>query len=132
MKKLNENAAALLNNQSIWYLGTFGAEPNAVPVFFKAIAEDGTLLVADVFMNKTLRNVEANGKISISACDAQTMEGYQLKGTAVHLKQGEEVEAFKKIVGGAFDGALKCKGVLKITPEKIFVTTPGPRNGEAC
>lgn len=80
MKKLNENAATLLNNQRIWYLGTFGAEPNAVPVFFKAIAEDGTLLVADVFMNKTLRNVEANGKVSISACDAQTMVRISAQG----------------------------------------------------
>lgn len=132
MKKLNENVAALLNNQKIWYLGTFDAEPNAVPVFFKAVTEDGHLLIADVFMNKTLHNIEANGKISVSACDAQTMEGYQLKGTAVLLNRGELVEKFQKIVHDAFDGALTCKGVLKVTPEQVFITSPGPHNGKTC
>lgn len=85
--KLNENVAKLLNEQ-IWYLATCSDEPNAVPVAFKAVAEDGTLTVGDVFLETTLKNIEANGKIAVSACDPASMEGYQIKGTAVYTTEG--------------------------------------------
>ena len=39
---MNENVTKLLKEQ-IWYLGTYSDEPNAVPVAFKDITEDGKL-----------------------------------------------------------------------------------------
>ena len=63
--KLNENVTKLLNEQ-IWYLATCSDEPNAVPVAFKAVAEDGTLTVGDVFLETTLKNIEASSGIALS------------------------------------------------------------------
>ena len=122
---MKENVVKLLKEQ-MWYLGTYSDEPNAIPVAFKDVTEDGKLVVGDVFLNVTLKNIEANGKIAVSACDPQTMEGYQIKGTA----EGEIVDTFKKLVSDMFNGAVTAKGALVITPEKVIVTTPGAHNGD--
>jgi hypothetical protein len=56
------------------------------------------------------------------------MEGYQIKGTAVHLKEGELVDKFQEIVSKAINGAVTAKGVVVVTPRKVIVTTPGADN----
>lgn len=124
---MDANVVKILK-ENLWYLGTYSDEPNAVPVAFKDVTEDGVLLVGDVFLDQTLKNIKSNGKIAVSTCNAETMEGYQIKGKAEYLEDGPIVENFKKVVEDMFKGAATAKGALKITPEKIIVTTPGPDN----
>ncbi|MCD8340982.1 MAG: pyridoxamine 5'-phosphate oxidase family protein [Clostridiales bacterium] len=126
---LNENVKRLLDT-SMWDLATCAnGEPNVVPVAFKMVTEDGKLAVGDVFLETTLNNLDANGgKIAISVYDAGTLEGYQIKGTAVYLTEGNIVSTFKAMVEKMFNGAATAKGALLITPEKVIVTTPGAEN----
>lgn len=66
--------------------------PNVVPVAFKAVTDDGKLVVGDVFLDTTLRNLAANdGRIAVSVYDAKTLEGYQICGTAEHVTEGADV-----------------------------------------
>ena len=76
---LNENVVKLLKS-GMWDLATCdGGEPNVVPV-------DDKLVVGDVFLDTTLKNLAANnGRIAISVYDAQNLEGYQVKGTAQYV-----------------------------------------------
>ena len=100
-----------------------------VPVAFKDVTEDGKLVVGDVFLEATLKNIQANdGKIAISAYDAQNLEGYQIKGKAESVTEGKIVDTFKAIVEKMFNSAATAKGALIITPEKVIVTTPGADN----
>ena len=124
---MNKTVKTLLQNQ-MWYLGTYAAEPNAVPVIFKDVTEDGKLVVGDVFLETTLNNVRANGQIAVSACDPVTLEGYQIKGHAEYVTEGPVVDAFKAKVEATFKGAMTAKGALIITPERVIVTTPGADN----
>lgn len=126
---LSETVKKLLKS-SMWDLATCAdGNPNVVPVAFKDITEDGKLLVGDVFLETTLSNLRANdGKIAISAYDAQTLEGYQIKGRAVYETEGAVVDTFRAIVEKLFYGAETAKGALVITPESVIVTTPGANN----
>ena len=126
---LNESVINVLKN-SMWDLATCtNGEPNVVPVAFKDITEDGKLVVGDVFLETTLNNIkENNGKIAISAYDAHNLEGYQVKGTAKYVTEGELVDTFKAMVEKMFNGAITAKGALVITPSKVIVTTPGADN----
>jgi len=124
---MNANVVKLLKEQ-MWYLATYSDEPNAVPVAFKDVTEDGKLVVGDVFLETTLKNISLNGKIAVSACNAATMEGYQIKGTAAYVTDGPVVDTFKKLVSDMFNGAATAKGALIITPQTVIVTTPGPDN----
>ena len=123
---LNENVKKVLA-ESMWDLATCaGNEPNVVPVAFKDVTADGKLVVGDVFLETTLKNLQANGgKIAISAYVAKSFEGYQIKGIAEYVTEGEVVTTFKNMVEKMFNGAATAKGALIITPEKVIVTTPG-------
>ena len=104
-------------------------EPNVVPVAFKDVTEDGKLVVGDVFLETTLKNIKANeGKIAISAYDTKSLEGYQIKGTAEYVTEGEIVDTFKVMVEKMFNGAATAKGALVITLSKVIITTPGADN----
>ena len=126
---MNENVVKILK-ENLWDLATcVNNEPNVIPVAFKDVTEDGKLVVGDVFLTATLQNLKANdGKIAVSAYDAKTLEGYQIKGTAEYVTEGELVDTFKKAVETMFNGAATAKGALIITPEKVIVTTPGADN----
>ena len=126
---LNENVKKVLA-ESMWDLATCaGNEPNVVPVAFKDVTADGKLVVGDVFLETTLKNLQANGgKIAISAYDAKSLEGYQIKGIAEYVTEGEVVTTFKNMVEKMFNGAATAKGALIIMPEKVIVTTPGADN----
>ncbi len=126
---LNEAVVKVFKN-GMWDLATCAdGEPNVVPVAFKDVTEDGKLVVGDVFLETTLKNIKANdGRIAISAYDAQTLEGYQIKGTAEYVTEGEVVDTFKAMVEKMFNGAATAKGALIITPQKVIVTTPGAEN----
>ena len=96
---LNENVKKLLK-ENMWDLATCSAGvPNAVPVAFKDVTDDGKLVVGDVFLDTTLRNLAANdGRIAIFVYDAKTLEGYQIRGTAEHVADGPVVATFKAMV----------------------------------
>lgn len=126
---LNEAVINVLKNE-MWDLATCAnGEPNVVPVAFKDVTEDGKLVVGDVFLETTLANIKASdGKIAISVYDAKKLEGYQIKGTAEYVTEGELVNTFKAMVEKMFNGAATAKGALIITPEQVIVTTPGADN----
>ena len=126
---MNEAVIKLLKS-GMWDLATCAnGEPNVVPVAFKDVTEDGKLVVGDVFLETTLKNLqENNGKIAISVYDAANLEGYQIKGTAEYVTEGAVVDTFKTMVESMFNGAATAKGALIITPEQVIVTTPGADN----
>ncbi len=126
---LNDSVKKLLA-ESMWDLATCaGGEPNVVPVAFKDVTPDGKLVVGDVFLETTLKNIRANGgRIAISVYDAKSLEGYQIKGIAEYVTEGDVVNTFKAMVEKMFNGAATAKGALIITPEKVIVTTPGSDN----
>lgn len=100
-----------------------------VKKLLKDVTDDGKLVVGDVFLDTTLRNLAANGgRIAISVYDAKTLEGYQIRGTAEHVSDGPVVAMFKTMVEQMFQGAATAKGALVITPETVIVTTPGAEN----
>ena len=126
---MNESVKKLLK-ANMWDLATCAnGEPNVVPVAFKDVTSDGKLVVGDVFLDITLKNLAADGgKIAISIYDAKSLEGYQIKGTAEYVTEGDTVKPFKTMVEQMFNGGATAKGALIITPEKIIVTTPGAGN----
>ncbi len=116
--------------ENMWNLATCSDnQPNVVPVAFKDVTADGKLVIGDVFLETTLKNLQANGgKIAISVYNATSLEGYQIKGTAEYVTSGELVETFKNAVETMFHGAATAKGALIVTPEQVIVTTPGAEN----
>lgn len=53
----NENVKKVLT-ENMWDVATCSdGEPNVVPVAFKDVTEDGKLVIGDVFLETTLKNI---------------------------------------------------------------------------
>lgn len=120
---MNENVKAILEG-NMWSIATMGETVNVVPIYYKHVTEDGNLVLVDNFMNKTKENVMKTGIAAVSAY-GEGNEGYQVKGKAQYLTEGE---LFDKCAA-MFE--IPVKGVVYITTEEIYYTTPGENAGKA-
>ena len=128
MGKLNSKVKQLLEETKPWVLSTCGEEPNAIPVFFTALQDD-SLVLFDVFMNKTLDNLQKNNNVAVTVFDSTTLQGYQLKGKGTYSTNSILLEK-----GNAATSKfnLTAKGTLIVEVEIAYVLTPGPDNGKTC
>ena len=126
---LNEKVIKVLK-ENTWSLATCDKEgmPNVVPMGFREVTEDGRIAIGDVFMEATVANVLANPYAAVSAYDATSHEGYQVKGSAVYVTSGPIFDKFAAAAEAHFQGRAHIKGAVIITPTKVIVTTPGPDN----
>jgi hypothetical protein len=127
MQKLNNDVKNLLNDEKIWIMSTMGDAPNAIPVLFKKVSDDDMLILFDVFMNKSIKNIQKNAKVSVTVYDLDTLTGYQLKGTAQYSASAAFIEEGNAITKN-FN--LETKGAVIVSIENIIVLSPGPDNGK--
>lgn len=128
MKTLNSEVRTFLNENKMWVLATAGDTPNAVPIYFTKVLDNNTLMLVDVFMNKSLVNIKNNPQVAVSVHNAEKLQGYQIKGKASYISEGTLVSE-----GNAMAAALKlaAKGIITIEIEDIIVTSPGPEIGKS-
>ena len=125
MYQLNERVTALFNKTKNCTLSTNGEYPNTIVIMFKEINK-GEIQLCDVFMNKTLANLEKDAHVSGVVYEG--LEGYQIKGTARWTDDAALVEASNAKTS---QFGLKTKGVVIVTPESAEVLTPGPEVGKS-
>ena len=113
---------------NLWFLSTFGDEPNVVPVGFKRVTEDGKFAIGAVLLETTLENIRRNGKIAIAAANPLTAEAYQVKGTAELVTEGPVYEHYARLTEDTFHGALSAKCAVVVTPERLIVASPNEQN----
>ncbi len=129
-KEIPAEVKEIMDGVPQWHFATASAsgEPHVIPCTFKTILPTGDIAVACVFMDTTVQNVKANGRIAVAAHNPELMKGYRITGTAVYADEGPVYEGFAKTVNEKTGGRLSPKGVLVITPESIVFTGPGPEN----
>ncbi len=120
-----------VDKQPIVALATASPEgtPNTAPMFWKMWYDDRTLLVLDNYMNTTKTNIKATGQASVSAWNAESSEGYQVKGAAEYFTEGDHMEAAVAHMEKQKPGA-RPKGVVVLRIAEVYVQTPGEHAGE--
>ena len=116
--------------EHLWFISTFGDEPNVVPVGFKCVTDDGKLAIGAVLLETTLENIKRNSKVAIAAANHLTAEAYQIKGTAELVTEGAAYEHYAKLSEDIFKGAYPLKYAVIVTPEKLITATPNGHNKE--
>ena len=133
MAEMTERMKELFEKVETVSLGTSTPDgtPNTVPIGAKKIMDDGTVLISDQFLNKTLANIKSNPKASVTYWEGT--EGYQLKGTVTVETSGERYEETARWIeelGNRVGFPLKSKGVLILKVEEIYGVSPGPGAGK--
>ncbi len=102
--------------------------PNVVPIGFVRPIDNKRILIVDIYMKKTLSNLEENPKISIIVQNAKE-HPYQFKGTVKIFKSGE---FFDEAVEWAQNvmSEVEPKSAILMTIEEIYSVKPGPDAGK--
>ena len=129
MMVLNEEMMEAIEKNLV-FLATVSKEgvPNVVPIGFARPLNENTILIADNYMNKTIKNLEDNHKLSLIVQDAKSLP-YQFKGTVEIFKSGEY---FDEVVDWAQNvmSELEPKSAILFTVEDIYSVKPGPEAGK--
>ncbi|OPL16349.1 MAG: hypothetical protein AVO38_08350 [delta proteobacterium ML8_D] len=133
MAKLTQDMKDVMEKSKGYAVATCDKDgvPNVVPIHFVKILSDDEIMLADVFMKKTLNNIQQNSVMAVSAWDYEVKprKGFQFKGTPRIETSGEIYDmAVKMVKAEKPDLTAKSAIVLKITD--IFVTSPGPNAGK--
>ena len=111
------------------FLATASGEgiPNVVPIGFARPIDNGSILIADNYMNKTRENIEENPNVAIVTKDAQK-NPYQFKGTAEIFESGK---IFEEVVEWAQNVMTKLnpKAAIVVKVTEIYSVQPGPEAG---
>ncbi|MBN2649362.1 MAG: pyridoxamine 5'-phosphate oxidase family protein [Prolixibacteraceae bacterium] len=68
--------------------------PNSIYATCNALFNDDTILVANNFFDKTLKNIESTGKASVLFITNDD-KSYQVKGSVKHMSSGAEFDDMK-------------------------------------
>jgi len=131
MVKITEEVKEVMAKTKGWALATASKEgiPNVVPIAFAKPISDEKVMLVDVFMNKTKKNIEENPNVAISVWDFDALKGYQLKGVAHFETSGDAFEEGVKMVKEMMP-ELEPKSALIVDVKEIYITSPGPDAGK--
>ena len=102
-------------------LATSGDTINVVPVSTVRIVNNNIILV-DYFMGKTLDNLQKNQHVSLVCWSG--FHGYQIKATVEYKQNGNVFNTTKKWVQETYNNNNKIKGILVLTPTRVFDISP--------
>jgi len=126
MAKMPKEVMDLFNDTgAVKVLATAGSllEINVVPKGSLRAMDNETLAFADIFGDKTNRNLEANPKVSALAFRMRPVEGYQVKGKFEGFKtSGELFDFFAKEIRERLRMEIRGVGVIKV--EEIYGVAP--------
>ncbi len=146
MAQMSKEMMDLINSVPCCYLATASKDgvPNVVPAGSTTAVSPDTIIIANVFLVKTLQNLKENPKAAVVVSSASPSKaevsveklvqvtGGQIKGSVTLLDSGDMHEQMKgvmaRLLGAATVGMLKTTVVLKV--EEIYSITPGPEAGK--
>ncbi|MCC7551383.1 MAG: pyridoxamine 5'-phosphate oxidase family protein [Methanobacterium sp.] len=102
--------------------------PNVVPIGFARPIDNGSILIADNYMNKTRKNIEENPNVALVTKEAKS-NPYQFKGTAEIFESGK---IFDEVVEWAQNVMTKLnpKAAIVVKVTDIYSVQPGPEAGK--
>ena len=132
MAKMPKEVLELFNDPSsskvLATAGSTALEVNAVPKgSLRAVNED-TIAFADIFGDKTNKNLQLNKKVSALAFKTSPVAGYQVKGTFLgYQTSGELFEGFAKMVKEKIKLDIKAVGTIRV--DEVYAVAP-PESGK--
>ena len=108
-------------------LATAGFEGvNVVPVSSVRMHGD-TILLVNYFFSQTLTNINENPNVSLAFWKG--LSGYRVTATAEHITEGPVFDDVVAWIGKTIPDRV-VKGVLMLTPEKLFDISAGEGAGK--
>ncbi|MBN1362796.1 MAG: pyridoxamine 5'-phosphate oxidase family protein [Sedimentisphaerales bacterium] len=126
-----QEAKTILNRQTLMAFATCSKEgaPNVVYMLQYWWLSEGELVVGDLFMNATRRNVEETGQVSFCVWDEQADRSYKFKGTARYETSGAAYELANSALHEKKPDK-NFKGVIVVRITEVYDASRGPNAGK--
>ena len=123
MAKFTKDMKTIIAKSDPYIVTTASSDgkPNGVPVGSVKVNSDDELMVTDVLMNKTRRNIDENPQIAVTAWDLGVHYGYQFKGNVRVETSGALFDAeYKKMASNPGELKLTVKAVVIVKVEEVY------------
>jgi len=131
MAKMPKEAIEVFNDpKSSKVLATAGtlSDLNVVPKGSLMALNEEIIAFADIFGDKTNKNLEANKKVAALAFRTNPLSGYQIKGTFQgYQTSGELFDRFAKEIKERINLNIKAVGTIKV--DEVYGVAP-PQTGK--
>ena len=127
MAKMSKEVMEVFNDPSsakvLATAGSTALEVNAVPKgSLRAVSEE-VIAFADIFGDKTNKNLQLNKKVSALAFKTSPVAGYQVKGTFLgYQTSGELFEGFAKMVKEKINLDIRAVGTIRV--DEVYAVAP--------
>ena len=127
MAKMPKDVMELINDPGsakvLATAGTTALEVNAVPKGSLTAINEDTIAFADIFGDKTNKNLQLNKKVSALAFKTSPVSGYQVKGTFLgYQTSGEIFDRFAKAVKEKIKLDIKAVGTIRV--DEVYAVAP--------
>ena len=129
--QIPNDAKELMNQKKIIALATASSQavPNVVYMLQYWWYQPDILVIGDLFMNATRRNVQENGHASFCVWDENTDHSYKFIGTATYETSGEAYE-FANAILHRKKPDKNFKGVVIIKTTEVYDASRGKNAGK--
>jgi hypothetical protein len=127
MAKMSKEVMDVFNDHSsakvLATAGSTALEVNAVPKGSLRAVSDEVIAFADIFGDKTNKNLQLNKKVSALAFKMSPVAGYQVKGTFLGFQTaGELFDRFAKEVKEKIKLNIRAVGTIRV--DEIYAVAP--------
>jgi predicted pyridoxine 5'-phosphate oxidase superfamily flavin-nucleotide-binding protein len=124
MAKLTSEMKAMFEQQlAVIATASTAGIPNIGPKGSMVVVDDETLAYSEGTNGKTLKNIQENPNVAVMVVDRDKADGYQVKGTAELLSEGDFFEQMARRQEER--KRPRPKNVVKIRVEEIYSVKPG-------
>ncbi len=111
----------------ITWIATLGdEEPHLAPVCFVKYLGNGELLIASIFLRKTLRNIEEGSRVALGVSFMSNgRDGYLVKGRATVKRSGSLFKGFREEITTLTKGKRTPRAVILVKAEEVYSLKPG-------
>jgi len=127
MAKMTKEVMDVFNDPSsakvLATAGSTALEVNAVPKGSLTAINEDTIAFADIFGDKTNKNLQLNKKVSALAFKTNPVAGYQVKGTFLGFQtSGELFLTFAKMVKEKINLDIRAVGMIRV--DEVYAVAP--------
>jgi predicted pyridoxine 5'-phosphate oxidase superfamily flavin-nucleotide-binding protein len=109
----------------VWVATIDGDVPHLAPVCFVKSLGEGRILIANIFVSKTVENIKAGSKVALGVSFMNNgRDGYLLKGKAEILEKGALFEDFYREIVEKTGGKRKPSSGILVKVEEIYSLKP--------
>jgi hypothetical protein len=109
----------------IWIATQEKNTPHLVPVCFVQYVGGCKIMIANVFISKTINNIKEGSKVAIGLSFMDKgRDGYLLKGDAQIIEKGKQFEKFSRNIENKTGGKRKPNSGILVNVDQIYSLKP--------